>query len=103
MVTAVATHLPETWKSPAEAECLVDRAKRGERAAFLALFQSHARCVYTLSLRATRNVTAAENLTRDTFVEAFSNLDAVGDDEAFATLLHGYIATKIIAKRALAG
>jgi RNA polymerase sigma-70 factor, ECF subfamily len=103
MVTAVAPHLPETWKFPAEAGCFVDRAKKGEQSAFLALFQTHARCVYTLSLRVTRNVIAAENLTRDTFVEAFSNLDAVCDDEAFATLLHSYIATKMIAKRAVAG
>lgn len=103
MVTAVAPHLSETWTSPAEAECLVDRAKRGERPAFLALFQTHARCVYTLSLRATRNITAAENLTRDTFVEAFSSLDAVGDDEAFATLLHGCLAAKIMSNRAVAG
>jgi hypothetical protein len=103
VVTAVAPHLPETCKFLADAHCFVDRAKKGEQSACLALFQTNARFVYTLSLRATRNVTGAGSLTRYTFVEAFSNLDGVRDDEAFAALLHSYIATKIIAKHAVAG
>lgn len=64
------------------------RAKRGEWLAFFTLFQIHAAPVYSLSLRATRDITAAENLTRDIFCEAFSHLDAVTDDAAFATRLY---------------
>lgn len=89
----VANFIPETWKCCAEADCLVKRAKKGERVAFLGLFETYARRVYALSLRFTGNVRAAENLTRDIFVEAFSNLDAVCDDEAFAALLFRHTAT----------
>jgi DNA-directed RNA polymerase specialized sigma24 family protein len=103
MVTNVAAHLPETSQCSAGADCLVERAKKGERWAFLCLFQAHARHVYTLSLRVTGEVTIAENLTRDIFVEAFSHLDAVHDDEAFATVLYRYTATTISAKRTVAG
>ncbi|MGA9800560.1 MAG: hypothetical protein WBQ68_16220 [Terriglobales bacterium] len=87
MATAAVPH-PQTWKRSAEPGSLIDRAKKGEQAAFLGLFQTHARHVYTLSLRATGNVTAAENLTRDIFVDAFRKLDAVRDDEEFAALLY---------------
>jgi DNA-directed RNA polymerase specialized sigma24 family protein len=91
----VANFIPETWKCSAEADCLVKRAKQGEQLAFLGLFQTHARRVYVLSLRFTGNVTAAENLTRDIFVKAFSDLDAVCDDEEFAALLYRHAATTI--------
>lgn len=96
--TPVTNHIPETWKCSAEADCLVERAKKGEQPAFHGLFQTHARRVYTLSLRVTGNVTSAENLTRDIFIEAFSNLEAIRDDEAFATMLHRHMATTISAK-----
>ena len=79
---------------------LCARAKAGERQAFFALFQAHAGRVYSFSLRATGNVTAAENLTRDIFVEAFSCLDTIGDDNAFAASLHRRSAKKLLANRA---
>lgn len=45
------------------------------------------------------NVAAAENLTRDIFVEVLSSLDAVRDDEAFAALLYPRVATTMMATR----
>jgi DNA-directed RNA polymerase specialized sigma24 family protein len=99
----VANLIPETWECSAEADCLVERARKGEQPAFHGLFQTHARRVYNLSLRVTGNVRSAESLTRDIFVEAFSNLEAVRDDKAFATLLYHQIATTIRAKLAAEG
>lgn len=96
----LAANHPPTWRCSLEADRLVDRAKKGERAAFFRLFQTHARRIHTLSLRLTGNVTAAENLTRDIFVEAFSRLDAVRDDEEFAAFLYRHAATTMIARRA---
>ncbi len=88
-------HPVEAWKRSADVDDLVEHARKGEQKAFLGLFQAYARQVYTLSLQVTRDVTAAENLTQDIFVEVFSNLDAVCDDEAFATLLSRHVATTI--------
>jgi DNA-directed RNA polymerase specialized sigma24 family protein len=97
----VAGHLAETRERTIEADRLVDRAKKGEQEAFLSLFQTHAPRIYTLSLRLTKNSTAAaDNLTQDIFLGAFRCLDAVSDDEAFATLLYRQGATTMIARRA---
>ncbi|MGZ4732211.1 MAG: RNA polymerase sigma factor [Terriglobales bacterium] len=82
------------------ATTLCGRAKEGERQALLALFQAHARRVYSLSLRATGDVTAAENLTRDIFVEAFSRLDTIEDDSAFAASFYRRAAKKMLTNRA---
>jgi len=82
------------------ATTLWGRAKEGERQAFFALFQAHARRVYSLSLRATGDVIAAENLTRDIFMEAFTCLDTIGDDSAFAASLYCRAAKKVLANRA---
>ena len=97
----VAGHLAETRECSTEADRLVDRAKKGEQEAFLNLFHTHARHIYTLTLRLTGNITAADNLTQDIFVEAFRCLDVVSDDEAFAALLYRQAATTMIAKHAI--
>jgi len=44
-------------------------------------------------------VPAAEKLTRDIFVEAFSNLNAVYDDDAFAAWLYHHAAKTVIANQ----
>ena len=69
-------------------ESLVERAKEGEAQAFLQLFQEHGSRIYSLSLHATRNVAAAESLTREIFLDVFSTLDAVGDEGDFAVRLY---------------
>ena len=73
------------------------RAKAGDRQALLALFQAHAGRIYSLSLRVTKDVTAAENLTRDIFVEAFTCLNAAADDTAFVASLYCGAAKKLLA------
>ncbi len=45
------------------------------------------------------SVPAAEKLTRDIFVEAFSNLNAVYDDDAFAAWLYHHAAKTVIANQ----
>jgi len=77
---------------------LVDRAKEGEQQAFLGLFEAHANRVYSVSMRLVGNVAAAENLTRDIFIEAFSRLDAIRDDATFGRWLY-YSAVKTLVAR----
>jgi hypothetical protein len=76
---------------------LLARAKAGDRQALSALYHEHAGRIYSLSLRVTEDVNAAENLTRDIFVEAFTGLDAVTDDAAFAARLYYCAAKKSLA------
>ena len=90
---------PATGKCALPTDKLLDHAKRGEQHAFLTLFQIHSQRIYSHSLRVTENVTAAEDLTRDIFVEAFKNLTTISDDEPFATFLYRRAAKTILARR----
>ncbi len=78
---------------------LVERAKEGDRCAFVALFKAHANYVYSVSLRLAGDITAAEDLTRDIFVLAFSTLDAIRDDAEFAKQLHRSAVKTLIARQ----
>ena len=90
--------IPENRTSLAEDEpALLAHAKEGDRQALFALYHAHAGRIYSLSLIVTRDVTAAENLTRDIFVEAFTCLDAVTDDDGFAARLYRCAAKKSLA------
>jgi hypothetical protein len=86
-------------QSSLQLQRLIERAKKGEQQAFVSLFQAHSRRIYTLSLRLAGSVPAAEKLTRDIFVEAFSNLHAVYDDDAFAAWLYHHAAKTVIANQ----
>ncbi len=100
-ITAANLIILKDRTSPAEDEpALLARAKAGDRQALSALYHEHAGRIYSLSLRVTKkDVNAAENLTRDIFVEAFTGLDAVSHDAAFAARLYRYAAKKLLAFR----
>jgi len=51
---------------------LAERAAAGDRAAFESIYRRHLNRVYGLCLRLTADVTAAETLTQDTFVRAWT-------------------------------
>ena len=74
---------------------LVESAKQGDRQAFSDLFEAHGRRIYSLSLRLLGSVPAAEILTRDIFIEAFSNLDAMSDDAASAKWLDRRVGARL--------
>ncbi len=78
---------------------LVDRAKEGEKQAFLGLFEAHASRIYSVSLRLVGKVAAAETLTRDIFIEAFSRLDAIRDDATFGRWLYYSAAKTLVARK----
>jgi RNA polymerase sigma-70 factor, ECF subfamily len=70
-----------------EAEA-IGRAKQGDAKAFEFLYRIHQRRVYSLCLRMTGNVTVAENLTQDTFVQVFRKIGTFRQEAAFSTWLH---------------
>ena len=80
---------------------LVGRAKTGDQQAFLGLYEMHGTHIYSLSLRLTGSVAAAENLTRDTFTLAFSRLEAIYDDATFEGWLYCCAAKTMAARKAV--
>ena len=67
---------------------LVQRAQQGEEEAFARLFELHQRRVYSVCLRMTKDVTAAEDLTQEAFLQVFRNIGTFRGDSAFSTWLH---------------
>jgi len=67
---------------------LVIRCLAGRQDAFAALFDRYARQVYALVYRSIRNPTEAEDLTQDTFAQAFRVLSTLRQPQAFADWLY---------------
>jgi RNA polymerase sigma-70 factor (ECF subfamily) len=67
---------------------LVRKAQQGDADAFAALYCAHKCKIYALCLRMTGNVTEAEDLTQDAFLQAFRRLSAFRGDAALSTWLY---------------
>jgi RNA polymerase sigma-70 factor, ECF subfamily len=70
-----------------EAEA-IERAKQGDAAMFEVLYGLHKRRVYSLCLRMLGNVTAAEDLTQEAFLQLFRKIGTFRGESAFSTWLH---------------
>lgn len=70
-----------------EAEA-IERAQKGDAEAFEALYNLHKRRVYSLCLRMTGNVTTAEDLTQEAFLQLFRKIGTFRGESAFSTWLH---------------
>jgi RNA polymerase sigma-70 factor (ECF subfamily) len=71
------------------ADRLIARARRGDSAAFRALYEVNVRRVYALSLRLVTDLSEAEELTQDVFTAAWRQLNRYRGDALFSTWLHG--------------
>lgn len=67
---------------------LVERARRGDVAAFGELFTAHQRRIYALCLRMTADPSRAEDLTQEAFVRAWQKLGSFRGRSRFLTWLH---------------
>ena len=76
-----------TGTAPPRAD-LIKRAQEGDSDAFGALFQAHKSRIYSVCLRMTSNASEAEDLTQDTFLQAFLKIMKFRGDSAFSTWLH---------------
>jgi RNA polymerase sigma-70 factor (ECF subfamily) len=90
------TNLASVVESGAE---LVARASRGDPGAFEALYRQHAGRVYGLCLRMTGQPESAEDLTQDTFVNAWRSLPGYEGRSSFSTWLHRIAVNAVLAKR----
>jgi RNA polymerase sigma-70 factor (ECF subfamily) len=90
------TNLASSAESGAE---LVSRACRGDVDAFEDLYRQHVGRVYGLCLRMTGHPESAEDLTQDTFVNAWRSLPGYEGRSSFSTWLHRIAVNAVLAKR----
>lgn len=67
---------------------LLQRAKKGELAAFEALVSAYERRVFTLALRSTGSEADAADVTQEVFLRAYRSLDTFRGDSGFSTWLY---------------
>ena len=78
---------------------LVARASGGDTGAFEALYREHVCRVYGLCLRMTGHPQSAEDLTQDTFVNAWRSLPGYEGRSSFSTWLHRIAVNAVLARR----
>lgn len=69
-------------------EEIVALAKRGDTAAFDAIYRRHSARVYAVCLRISGNTAEAEDLTQDAFLQVLRKIRSFRGDSAFSTWLH---------------
>ncbi len=82
MTDAATVHQRETERE------IISRALEGDGDAFAHLFEAHKNHVYSLYLRMTGNVSEAEDLTQDAFIQIFRKLSTFHGDSAFSTWIY---------------
>ncbi len=70
------------------AEDVLARAQAGDHEAFAQLYALHKRRIYSLCLRMVGNVTEAEDLTQEAFLQLYRKIGTFRGDSAFSTWLH---------------
>lgn len=74
----------------------VKLAADGDVTAFEELFKTYHRRVYSLCLRMTRNVSEADDLTQDVFVQLFRKLKTFRGEASFSTWLHRLTVNEVL-------
>lgn len=74
---------------------LIERARKGDRAAEREIYDAHVDRVFRLAYRMCGRADLAEDFVQETFVKAFGALDKFRGDAALSTWLHS-IATRVV-------
>ena len=93
-----ATRVDETEFELSEAtdKTLARKAAEGNIQAFEELYRRHNRRVYSLCLRMTQNVTEAEDLAQEAFIQLFRKIGSFRGDSAFTTWLHRLTVNQVL-------
>lgn len=75
---------------------LARAAAAGDSAAFEKLYEQHHRRVYSLCLRMLANVSQAEDLTQEVFLQVFKKIGSFRGDSAFTTWLHRLTVNQVL-------
>ena len=81
---------------PQTDHALTQRAAQGEMAAFEELYQRHNRRVYSLCLRMTQNVSEAEDLAQEVFIQLFRKVGSFRGESAFTTICTGVSPSSVV-------
>jgi len=76
-----------TAPDPSEADAL-RRAQAGDHHAFAQIYSLHKRRIYSLCLRMVGNITEAEDLTQEAFLQLHRKIATFRGESAFSTWLH---------------
>src|SRR6266403_5244423 len=68
----------------------------GEQQVFHELYQEHHRRVYSTCLRMTQNVSEAEDLTQEVFIQLFRTIGSFRGESAFTTWLHRLTVNQVL-------
>ena len=86
----------ETEKPQSTDYELAQKAALGEMGAFEELYQRHNRRVYSLCLRMTGNVSEAEDLAQEVFIQLFRKIGSFRGESAFTTWLHRLTVNQVL-------
>ena len=75
---------------------LAQSAAAGDMQAFDELYQRHSRRVYSLCLRMTGNISEAEDLTQEVFIQLFRKIGSFRGESAFTTWLHRLTVNQVL-------
>ncbi|MFZ0198289.1 MAG: sigma-70 family RNA polymerase sigma factor [Candidatus Sulfotelmatobacter sp.] len=78
---------------------LIARAQEGDPQACAAIFDLHRRRVYSTCLLMTKNVSDAEDLTQDAFIQIFRGLHSFRGDSAFSTWIYRVVVNTVLMTR----
>jgi RNA polymerase sigma-70 factor (ECF subfamily) len=90
-VTAADTETP-----PETDYALAQKSSQGDMVAFEELYQRHNRRVYSLCLRMTSNVSEAEDLAQEVFIQLFRKIGSFRGESAFTTWLHRLTVNQVL-------
>ena len=86
----------ETETTQASDYQLAQRAAEGDMQAFEEIYQRHNRRVYSLCLRMTQNVSEAEDLAQEVFIQLFRKIGSFRGESAFTTWLHRLTVNQVL-------
>ena len=82
--------------APLSDHALARQAADGDTAAFEQLYTRHNRRVYALCLRMTGNVSEAEDLSQEAFIQLFRKIGSFRGESAFTTWLHRLTVNQVL-------
>lgn len=78
---------------------LISRAQEGDQEACATIFDLHRRRVYSTCLLMTKNVSDAEDLMQDAFIQIFRGIRSFRGDSAFSTWIYRVVVNTVLMTR----
>jgi RNA polymerase sigma-70 factor, ECF subfamily len=94
--TAGQAAAPENGVKQATDHALAQASAEGDMQAFEEIYQRHNRRVYSLCLRMTQNVSEAEDLAQEVFIQLFRKIGSFRGESAFTTWLHRMTVNQVL-------